>query len=61
MPNEETMTADAVAVVEFVHQELLGQSNVARLMVHGHSLGTGVAARMAAQLEGQGQTRVLGE
>lgn len=56
-PNVDGLTADA----KFVYDWLLKQPNVSkdRITVWGHSLGTGVATRMVAQLPSQSKPKKL--
>ncbi len=50
-PNEDTMAEDAVAAIRYVHKELIQKSRP-KIIVHGHSLGTGVSCRVGAILAG---------
>ncbi len=47
------MSEDAMAAFHFA-AGLAFSSSAVRMVIHGHSLGTGVTTRMAAKLEAQG-------
>ncbi len=58
-PDEETMLQDALAAFDFASSRLCppppeeeegGSGRAAKIVVHGHSLGTGVATRLGAAL-----------
>ena len=57
-PDEDTMAEDAIAAFRFATDGLSASSSssasLPKVVVHGHSLGTAVTARMAANLKEEG-------
>ena len=59
-PDEETMLQDALAAFDFASSRICpppeeedGSGRAAKIIVHGHSLGTGVATRLGAALSSE--------
>ncbi len=57
-PDEETMLQDALAAFDFASSRICpseegGSGRAAKIVVHGHSLGTGVATRLGAALSSE--------
>ncbi len=59
-PNEVTMTEDAMAVFNLVEEKLTYlKPRISKIIVHGHSLGTGVASRLGAELSRRGNNHTF--